>query len=303
VDKHEDLVKQFGLDQFGQDFIASCRKVTMSAKLDGLHRKKSRALRILTDISDTSPEFYCKWLNRAVAFAEKGYVSEALCQHLKLSLNWLEYSERDYKYKLIKRFFELSLVVIFFLSVGIPLFLLVAIFIKLESKGPLFFKQLRLGRMGQPFWIYKFRTMKSDAEELSPTNVVPIAKFQNDSRMTNVGRILRKYKIDELPQLINVVRGEMSLIGPRPYSIDESLCIESRYFIRFASRPGMTGLWQAFRPYPSNPKLKLRLDAMYIKKQGPLLDLRIMVQTLLVVLKGEPRNQSDCILKTKDKVA
>ena len=170
-----------------------------------------------------------------------------------------------------------------------PLFLVVAILIKLDSKGPVFFSQERVGKKGRIFRIHKFRTMVQDAERKTG----PVWAREDDPRVTVVGRVLRKSKIDELPQLVNIIKGDMSLVGPRP----ERPCFVQRfveimpgYERRHDVIPGITGLAQLRNGYDSAPDdiyRKLRYDATYIKKMGMTIDLRPLTETFLVVLVGK----------------
>ncbi len=177
---------------------------------------------------------------------------------------------------------------------SIPVFAVVAVLIKLTTKGPVFFKQQRSGLNGAPFTLYKFRTMISNAEqykhELAAMNEMtgPVFKVTNDPRVTSVGKFLRRYSLDELPQLWNVLRGEMSLVGPRPLPVDEV-----RRFNDFAHRrrlsvkPGLTCLWQVSgRNQISDFKDWVRLDLEYIDNWSLWLDLKILVKTIPAVFIG-----------------
>ncbi|MBC8234525.1 sugar transferase [bacterium] len=168
----------------------------------------------------------------------------------------------------------------------LPLFLVVAILIKLDSKGPVFFSQERVGKKGRIFRIHKFRTMVQEAERKTG----PVWAKKDDPRLTLVGRVLRKSKIDELPQLFNVIKGDMSLVGPRP----ERPCFVKRfaeimpgYNRRHDVIPGITGLAQLRNGYDSTPNhlyRKLRYDVTYIKKMGMAIDFRLLAETFLAVL-------------------
>jgi exopolysaccharide biosynthesis polyprenyl glycosylphosphotransferase len=171
-----------------------------------------------------------------------------------------------------------------------PLFAAVALAIRSSSRGPVLFRQLRTGQHGRPFRIYKFRTMCVDAEQqraaLADYNEVdgPLFKIRNDPRVTRVGMFLRQTSLDELPQLINVLRGDMSLVGPRPFPVDESAKITGWATLRFAVRPGMTGLWQVCgRNALSYDDLR-HLDYVYAASWSLLWDLRILLQTPACVL-------------------
>ncbi|HEX6233940.1 MAG TPA: sugar transferase [Jiangellaceae bacterium] len=171
-----------------------------------------------------------------------------------------------------------------------PLFAVVAAAIKLTSPGPVMFRQFRSGQYRRPFSMYKFRTMGVDAEQqraaLAQFNHVdgPIFKMKDDPRVTRVGAWLRKTSLDELPQLINVLRGEMSLVGPRPFPIDESEKITGRAAIRFAVPPGMTGLWQVSGRNALDYDDLRHLDYAYVASWSFGWDLRILLQTPASVL-------------------
>ena len=172
-----------------------------------------------------------------------------------------------------------------------PFFILIGIIIKLTSKGPIIYSQERLGYNGLPYKIYKFRSMVVDAEDESG----PVWALDNDPRITSVGKILRKYRIDELPQLLNVFLGQMSLIGPRPerpYFIEKLKEKFPLYERRFRVRPGITG-WSQIK-HPSDLKeedvrQKLRYDFYYIENLSFNLDLKILINTIVVVLSGRGR--------------
>lgn len=178
--------------------------------------------------------------------------------------------------------------------IGSWLFPLIAIAIKLTSKGPVFFRQQRSGLNGAPFCIYKFRTMQTNAEqykhELAAMNEMsgPVFKVTNDPRVTPVGKWLRKFSLDELPQLFNVLRGEMSLVGPRPLPVDEVRRFNDlAHRRRLSVKPGLTCLWQiSGRNKISDFKDWVRLDLQYIDNWSIWLDLAILVRTVPVVLMG-----------------
>lgn len=190
---------------------------------------------------------------------------------------------------LIKRVMDLlgSVILILFL---LPLMGLVALVIRLESPGPVFFRQKRVGRGGRPFTIFKFRTMCVGAEEeqqrVSHLNerVGPVFKVQRDPRHTRVGRWVRRMSIDELPNLINVVNGEMSLVGPRPPLPSEVECYQEWHKRRLDAMPGMTGLWQVSGRGDLSFDEQCKLDLYYIEHWSPRLDLQILLQTIPAVL-------------------
>lgn len=186
-------------------------------------------------------------------------------------------------YPLVKRGFEIifSLALLFF---TLPVLVTLAIAIKLESKGPVFYRQERVGYMGKPFYVIKLRSMYVDAEKNGPQWA-----SKNDPRVTRVGRFIRKTRIDELPQLINILKGEMSLIGPRPERavFTEKFAKQIPGFKqRLTAKPGLTGWAQVNGGYDVTPEQKFEMDMYYIKKQSFWLDLRILYRTVWVVLSG-----------------
>ena len=175
----------------------------------------------------------------------------------------------------------------------LPVFLLTALLIKLTSPGPVFFIQKRLGLNKRHFGIYKFRTMVVDAEkrmkEIEHLNEAsgPVFKIKNDPRITPIGKFLRKTSIDELPQLLNVLRGDMSLVGPRPLPLrDYEGFSEDWQRRRFSVRPGVTCLWQIGGRSEISFQQWMELDLQYIDKWSLLLDFKILLKTIPAVLKG-----------------
>jgi exopolysaccharide biosynthesis polyprenyl glycosylphosphotransferase len=180
---------------------------------------------------------------------------------------------------------------LFLLIVTSPLMLASALLIKLTSPGPVFFRQQRSGINGSPFNIFKFRTMATNAEqfqhELASMNEMtgPVFKVTNDPRITRVGKILRKYSLDELPQLFNILRGEMSLVGPRPLPVNEVKRFNDlAHRRRLSVKPGLTCLWQVQgRNKISDFKEWVRLDLEYIDNWSIWLDLAILIRTVPAV--------------------
>ena len=175
-----------------------------------------------------------------------------------------------------------------------PVFLIIAAVIKFTTPGPVFFRQKRSGLNGTPFTIYKFRTMGTNAEqfkhELEAMNEMsgPVFKVTNDPRVTSIGKFLRKYSLDELPQLFNVLRGEMSLVGPRPLPVDEVKRFDNlAHRRRLSVKPGLTCLWQiSGRNQITDFKDWVRLDLAYIDNWTIWLDLKILLKTIPAVLRG-----------------
>ncbi len=172
-----------------------------------------------------------------------------------------------------------------------PLLIAIAIIIKLDSKGPVFFLQKRMGFNKRRFYMIKFRSMGTDAEakltELEHLNEKDggIFKIRNDPRITGVGHFLRKFSLDEFPQLINVLKGEMSLVGPRPLSMRDAMNLEeSTYKRRYSVRPGMTCLWQISGRSELSFDQWMELDLKYIDSWSLKLDGKILMQTVPAVL-------------------
>lgn len=178
-----------------------------------------------------------------------------------------------------------------------PVMLIVALAIRLDSRGPILFRQRRLGQSGRCFWVLKFRTMTTDAElrlgELEALNESAggvLFKIRSDPRVTRIGRFLRRTSLDELPQLFNVLRGEMSLVGPRPLQLRDCERLEAMdpagYHQRLTVPPGVTGPWQVGGRSDLDSDGMMKLDLGYVENWSLALDLRILVQTVYVVLAG-----------------
>lgn len=171
-----------------------------------------------------------------------------------------------------------------------PQMLAIALAIKLTSKGPVLFTQMRGGRGGVPFKVYKFRTMVVDAEarkqeiiHLNERNG-PAFKMKNDPRVTTIGRFLRATSMDELPQFLNVVKGDMSLVGPRPLPVDECTAADQWHRRRLEVKPGLTCIWQVKGRDRSCFDQWVRQDIEYIEKHSLLLDIKLILQTVPAVL-------------------
>ncbi len=204
----------------------------------------------------------------------------------------LEYSDvQIFRKQAGKRLFDFFLSVMG-LIVLFPVFVVIAVLVKLDSSGPVYYASRRYGRGGQVFHMYKFRSMVRDADKalhkLRDKNEVdgPIFKMKKDPRITKFGRFLRRYSLDELPQIINVLKGEMSFVGPRPLPIDQVERDDLLQLKRLEVRPGITGLWQ-IRGRSDISFLRLvKWDIWYINNWSFWLDLNILLQTVPVVLKG-----------------
>ncbi len=174
-----------------------------------------------------------------------------------------------------------------------PLFLVLAVLIKATSAGPVFFKQTRIGFGGGLFWMYKFRSMSADADDLkaslthlNASGDPRLFKIPDDPRVTAIGKSLRRWSLDELPQLINVLKGEMSLVGPRPFFEDDLEDYREEHFSRLAAKPGMTGLWQVRgRSAILDFEEVVRLDLEYVYRWSLLQDLQILLETAPAVFR------------------
>jgi exopolysaccharide biosynthesis polyprenyl glycosylphosphotransferase len=201
--------------------------------------------------------------------------------------------ELDPDQMLFKRIFDIVGACIGFLIMCI-FYPFLAIAIKLNSPGPVFFKQLRVGKNGKKFMIYKFRSMTIDAEEkkqqLLDKNELngAVFKIRNDPRITKVGKFMRKFSLDELPQFINVLKGDMSLVGTRPPTPDEVTKYQKWHYRRMSIRPGITGLWQVSgRNKIQNFNEIVRLDLKYIDSWSLWLDIKIILKTFVVIFQKD----------------
>lgn len=196
-------------------------------------------------------------------------------------------------YKFFKRLCDFTLAS-FLVVILIPIFVLIACIIKANSRGPIFFKQRRIGKNKKPFSCFKFRTMHPEAEfmlkNLLKTNEDIQIEFEhnqklsNDPRITFIGKYLRFTSLDEIPQIFNVLKGEMSFIGPRPIIEEEIKRYENKFDIAFSVNPGMSGLWQVSGRNKLSYKRRVQLDVIYAKNLNLKLDLNIFFRTLGVIL-------------------
>ena len=205
--------------------------------------------------------------------------------------------------RIAKRIFDIA-IALFALALLSPLWLIVMLFIKVDSKGPVFYKQERVGMDGRLFLFYKFRTMLVGADDAThreylkqyiagddSTNLggeaKPVYKLRGDARVTRLGFVLRRSSLDELPQLFNVLRGDMSIVGPRPPIPYEVEAYELWHRKRLDMKPGLTGLWQVSGRNRLPFEEMVRLDLFYIENWSMLLDLKILLRTLPVMLRGD----------------
>lgn len=187
----------------------------------------------------------------------------------------------------LKRGFDI-IVAILVLVLGSPLYLFTAIMVKLSSKGPIFYEQERIGQYGVPFMIYKFRSMVVDSESEGPK-----LSSENDDRITKWGHTMRKFRIDEIPQFYNVLKGDMSIVGPRPerkYFIDKIVKIAPHYTHLQKVKPGITSLGQVKYGYAQSPEemaSRMKYDILYIENMSIYLDIKILIYTIKTVVSGE----------------
>ena len=188
-----------------------------------------------------------------------------------------------------KIFFDYLILVIAHIILS-PLFLVlwttIPLAIWLHDRGPVFYAQTRLGRDGKPFKLYKFRSMIPDAERTTGA----VLADQNDERITSLGKILRKRALDELPQIINMWKGDISLVGPRPERpelLEEIVLSVPMYKDRLKVKPGLTGVAQIYGRYATLPRHKLMFDNIYMKSMSPWLDIKLLVLSVVLTLKAK----------------
>ena len=190
-----------------------------------------------------------------------------------------------------KRPFDLLVLIaahVIFLPLWVALWIVIPLAIWLGDRGPVFYTQIRVGRQGNLFRLFKFRTMIRGAED----HTGPVWAAESDWRVTPIGRVLRQFRLDEAPQVVNIWRGEMSLVGPRPERpelMEEFSRTLPQFSMRLRVRPGVAGLAQVQGSYSTSPRNKLRYDNLYIENLGPFLDLKLLVRSLWAALRGSYR--------------
>lgn len=250
-------------------------------------QEKNAALPGTGETSMTEEEKAARMLE---IFSERRFERAQTIQWLRLRL--LMWVIRTKIQTSLKRVLDIvfASILLLFLS---PIFLLIAIAIKLDSPGPVIFRQERIGKWGKPFYCLKFRSMYTDAEarkaELMKENEADevVFKMKKDPRVTRVGRFIRKASIDELPQFVNVLRGEMSLVGPRPPVPIEVVQYEFETMFRLDAVPGITGLQQVSGRSDLSFKRWVELDLQYIAEQSLLKDIEILLKTIPAVISGK----------------
>lgn len=271
-----------------RDFARVCNKyfidevfITKNLAEDMLSNIFETGRSMLSAIRIVPPDFHMAMANIYTSYL--GYIP------------FLTYKERTVSVSLLmtKRIFDF-VVSFFLLIVLLPFFIVVAIIIKLDSSGSIFYVQKRMGLKGKVFNFYKLRSMYSDADEIksslfekneSKGNI--IFKIRNDPRITPFGSFLRRYSLDEFPQLINVLKGDMGLIGPRPFPVEESQKFEHSHLPRLTVRPGITGLAQIKGRSDLSAYHWIKWDLWYVNNLSLALDFMILWKTIPVVLKGK----------------
>jgi lipopolysaccharide/colanic/teichoic acid biosynthesis glycosyltransferase len=214
---------------------------------------------------------------------------QRLPQNYKRVAEWQDREQRSVYFRM-KRAFDIVFGVAALIFV-LPLMLICAAAIKLDSPGPVFFYQMRTGLGGRRFKMYKLRTMVRNAEELKEkykhlnTQSYPDFKISDDPRITAVGKFLRKTSLDELPQIFNVLKGDMSLVGPRPTSFS-STTYSLWHTERLEAKPGVTGLWQVMGRDEIDFDDRVRLDILYSRNQSLKMDMKILMKTFSAVVGG-----------------
>ena len=196
-------------------------------------------------------------------------------------------------YVKVKTFFDILFALIF-LVLSIPFFIIISLLIKLSSRGPIFYFQKRIGQNKKYFYCIKFRTMHPEAEDILE-NIISnnknlreefqeTHKLKNDPRITNIGKFLRKTSLDEIPQFLNVLKREMSIVGPRPIVKEEVYKYGNSITKVLSLKPGITGLWQVSGRNNLSYKRRVFLDSLYVEEINPLIDIRIIIRTFGVIL-------------------
>jgi len=268
------------------DFPAIVRREFIDKVFVTAHNDERTFLRLLEEAQE---------LRVAVRVVPHGFelISGDFAKHNIGFIPILEYSDSQTSHRLLgKRIFDFTAALIGTIIL-LPVFFVIALVIELNSPGPVFYRSRRYGRGGRVFHMYKFRSMVSDAEQIldqvRDQNEVdgPIFKMREDPRVTKVGRFLRKYSLDELPQLLNVLKGQMSLVGPRPLPIEQVQKEDFRQLKRLEVKPGITGLWQIRGRSDISFTRLVKWDVWYINNWSFWLDLNILFQTIPVVIKGK----------------
>ena len=274
------------------DFDAVVKERWIDQVVVALSDVEPRMLTSLLEISERADIQFSMIPHHLEMLTSKGHLSEIG----GFPIVTMEESRQLRRDRIVRRLLNLAFSATMFLltvPVLLPLSLMIALVIKLESPGPVLFRQQRVGKGGRPFWLYKFRSMVSDAEsrkqDLAPLNEAKGAlfKIRDDPRVTRTGSLIRRLSLDELPQLVNVFAGHMNLVGPRPPLLSEVAMYEDWQMKRFDVLPGMVGLPQVSGRSDLTFDEVIRLDLYYIENWSPLLDMKVLLRTIPVVLSGK----------------
>ncbi|GFZ33974.1 multidrug MFS transporter [Clostridium zeae] len=238
-------------------------------------------------MSSLGEELFSAEIQEELAMEEEIVVKE------EINNNFAIKGDRRIVYHTIKRILDI-LGALLGLIVASPVFLITSILIKLDSKGPIFFSQQRVGLNGGLFKMYKFRSMVVNAEELkeilqkhNEMGGGPMFKMKEDPRVTKIGRFIRKTSIDELPQLVNILKGEMSIVGPRPSLPKEVAKLEAWMLERLEVKPGLTCYWQTSGRSDIGFLDWMKLDVKYVRERSTLVDIKLIIKTFKVFLGDE----------------
>lgn len=259
--------------------------VLRSAIVKKYFRRNSRSLKVRSLFTEKEMSF----INKRQPSETRAFI----CEHIKKlpHKGWFFKNDngRPWALSYTKRFSD-SFLAFFLLFLSVPLLCLIAVLIKMNSSGPVFFYQERTGYLGRRFQMIKFRTMVNGADKLKNGirhlnqhgSDSPDFKAANDPRVTSLGRLLRRFSLDEFPNLINVVKGDMRLVGPRPTSFNTDVYSPSDLH-RLVVPPGITGYWQVMGRGDVDFCDRVLLDTYYIQNQSPLFDIKILFKTFFVV--------------------
>lgn len=229
------------------------------------------------------------WLPQVEKLSSLGLVDPDILNHIAINLQLYYQSENKKFYRFVKRCSDIIFCLLFSLLL-VPVFLIVALALKIDSRGPVFFFQVRIGHLGKPFKIIKFRTMHENSAttigKFHSDNFGPFFKLHQDPRITRVGKFLRRWSLDELPQIFNVITGDMTLVGPRPLPVYDVAGIPLELIDRFSVKPGLTGLWQVLARDSSDGIKNLMIDKEYANNFGLVMDVKILLKTPGVVISG-----------------
>lgn len=229
------------------------------------------------------------WHRQLLRYWDQGVVNVSLSENLCWIDRVSDLSREKWLYQLSKALFDrtVALMLIVFFA---PVFVACAIIITLESPGGVFFLQTRLGHLGRPFRIIKFRTMYSGSQsflaDIPSDSKKGFYKAKRDPRISRAGRLLRRWSLDELPQLLNVLKGEMSVVGPRPLPLYDVAVMSDQYLDIFAVPQGLTGLWQVTARGSNDAKKNLQINLDYAKNCCWTLDIKILLKTVPATLTG-----------------